>query len=47
VLGSPDKVIRELTDEEVESVLSYSKNYVRYARVYRGADTSGENPFYE
>ena len=35
VMGSPAKVRRSLTDEEVASILEYSANYVRYREEYR------------
>jgi gamma-carbonic anhydrase len=47
VLGSPARVIRELTDEEVENVAAYAANYVNYARLFRGDVTPGENPYYD
>lgn len=34
VMGSPGKVRRTLTDEEVASILDYSANYVRYKKDY-------------
>jgi carbonic anhydrase/acetyltransferase-like protein (isoleucine patch superfamily) len=35
VMGSPAKVRRTLTDEEVASILEYAANYVRYKEDYR------------
>ena len=35
VMGSPAKVRRSLTDDEVGSILEYSANYVRYKEEYR------------
>lgn len=46
VLGSPAKVVRTLTDEEVASIMDYADNYVRYKNVYLGVDTPDTNPFY-
>jgi carbonic anhydrase/acetyltransferase-like protein (isoleucine patch superfamily) len=46
VIGSPAKVVRELTDEEVASIMDYANNYVRYKNVYLGVDTPDVNPFY-
>ena len=46
VLGSPAKVVRSLTDEEIETIMYYANNYVRYSAVYRGQDTPESNPFY-
>ena len=34
VMGSPAKVRRPLTDEEVESIARYAPNYVRYRLDY-------------
>ena len=34
VMGSPGKVRRSLSDEEVASILDYSANYVRYKKDY-------------
>jgi carbonic anhydrase/acetyltransferase-like protein (isoleucine patch superfamily) len=34
VMGSPGKIRRVLTDEEVASILDYSANYVRYKKDY-------------
>ncbi len=47
VLGSPARVIRELTEEEVATVLSFASNYVAYSRIYLGVDTPTSNPYYE
>ena len=46
VLGSPAKVVRPLTDQEVDSIQEYAANYVRYKNIYLGVDTPSENPFY-
>jgi carbonic anhydrase/acetyltransferase-like protein (isoleucine patch superfamily) len=35
VLGAPAKVVRQLTDEEVQSLLSVAQHYVENARRYR------------
>jgi len=34
VMGSPARVRRPLTDEEVASILTYANNYVRYKKDY-------------
>lgn len=34
VMGSPGRVRRTLTDEEVASILTYATNYVRYKKDY-------------
>lgn len=47
VLGSPARVVRELSADEVDKVSSYARNYVRYARIYRGVDRPNVNPFFE
>ncbi len=47
VLGSPAKVVRTLTDDEVATVRKFSANYVRYSRVMLGVDVPETNPFYE
>jgi carbonic anhydrase/acetyltransferase-like protein (isoleucine patch superfamily) len=47
VLGSPARAVRSLTDEEVEQVHAYARNYVGYARIYRGVDQPARNPFYD
>jgi carbonic anhydrase/acetyltransferase-like protein (isoleucine patch superfamily) len=45
-MGSPAKPVRKLTDQEIESILQYSDNYVKYSRAYMQLDTYEENPFY-
>lgn len=47
VLGSPAKVVRELTDEEVAKVGSFASHYVQYGRIYRGVDKPDSNPWYD
>lgn len=46
VIGSPAKVVRELTEEEVASIMTYADNYVKYKNVYLGIDSPDTNPFY-
>ena len=46
-LGSPVKKIRELTDDEIESIRKNSENYVKYQRAYRRVDHYDQNPFYK
>ena len=46
-MGSPVKAVRELSPEELESILGYSKNYVKYSRAYLGLDKYDSNPFYD
>ena len=47
VVGSPARVVRTLTDEEVSSVRRYAENYVLYSRIYRGVERPASNPFYD
>jgi carbonic anhydrase/acetyltransferase-like protein (isoleucine patch superfamily) len=47
VLGSPARVVRSLTDEEVEKIRQFARNYVRYSRIYLGLEQPETNPFYE
>lgn len=47
VLGSPARVVRNLTEEEVYDIRRHADNYVEYASIYRGESKPGRNPFYE
>ncbi len=47
VLGSPAKVVRELSADEVRKVRSYAENYVEYSRIYRGAYRPDRNPYHD
>lgn len=47
VLGSPARVVRELTSSEVASIASYASGYVRYKNIYLGLEAPDTNPFYE
>lgn len=47
VLGSPGKVVRSLTQIEIDSISYYANNYVRYKNIYLGVETPDVNPFYE
>ena len=47
VIGSPARVVRTLTDEEVERNRANAAHYVRMSRMYLGLDTPAANPFYE
>jgi carbonic anhydrase/acetyltransferase-like protein (isoleucine patch superfamily) len=47
VLGSPAKVVRELTDDEVASIGQYADNYLRYSAAHAGRDVPNENPWYD
>lgn len=46
VLGSPAKVVRPLTDDEVARNRANAAHYVRMSRMYLGLDTPQANPFY-
>lgn len=46
VLGQPATVVRELTDEEVDTIRPYANNYVRYSAIHDGRETPDENPYY-
>jgi carbonic anhydrase/acetyltransferase-like protein (isoleucine patch superfamily) len=46
VMGSPARVVRPLTDEEVARVGRYAEHYVRYSRDYL-AGAAGPNPYYD
>lgn len=47
VLGQPAEVVRELTDEEVESIREGAENYRRYSAVHAGREQPETNPWYE
>jgi carbonic anhydrase/acetyltransferase-like protein (isoleucine patch superfamily) len=46
VLGSPARVVRPLTDDEVERNRANAIHYVRMSRIYLGLEDSPTNPFY-
>lgn len=46
VLGTPARLVRDLTDDEVESNRRNASHYVRMSRMYRGEVHPGKNPFY-
>jgi gamma-carbonic anhydrase len=46
VLGSPARVVRDLTNEEVERNRANALHYVRMSRMYLGVDRLETNPFY-
>ena len=46
VLGSPAKVARALSDDEVERGRANARHYVRLARLYLGLDAAPAQPFY-
>ncbi len=43
ILGSPAKVVRELTDEEVANIYQNAKNYVKYKNEYINFDITHLN----
>ncbi len=47
VLGTPGRVVRELTMEEVEANRANAVHYVRLAAMYAGDEQPIVNPFYE
>lgn len=47
VMGTPARVVRALTDEEVAVIRSYADNYVRYSGIYLEREVPERNPFYE
>ena len=47
VLGAPARVVRSLTDDEVERNRANAAHYVRMAAMYLGTDRPQKNPFYE
>ena len=46
VLGAPARIVRELTDDEVERNRANAAHYVRMSRLYLGVDRLETNPFY-
>ena len=46
VLGSPARVVRALSDAEVERNRANAAHYVRMSRMYLGLDAPESNPFY-
>jgi carbonic anhydrase/acetyltransferase-like protein (isoleucine patch superfamily) len=46
VLGAPARVVRALTDEEVERNRANALHYVRMGRLYLGVERHETNPFY-
>lgn len=47
VVGAPARVVRPLTEEEVERNRANAAHYVRMSRMYLGFETPPANPFYE
>lgn len=45
-MGSPAKPVRKLSDEEIQSIVSFSDHYVKYSRAYQQKDVYETNPFY-
>jgi gamma-carbonic anhydrase len=46
VVGSPARVARQLTEDEVRGVHQNALNYVRYRAIVLGEETPAQNPFY-
>lgn len=46
-MGSPARAVRELTDDELDSIRDHADRYVTYARAYQKKDTYESNPFYD
>jgi carbonic anhydrase/acetyltransferase-like protein (isoleucine patch superfamily) len=46
VLGSPAKVVKTLTDEDVANIKAFADNYIKYSAIYRGENVPETNPFY-
>ena len=46
VLGSPARIVRALTNEEVERNHANAIHYVRMGRIYLGVEEHDANPFY-
>ena len=47
VVGSPARVVRGLTDAEVDRNRANALHYVRMSRMYLGLDVPESNPFYD
>jgi carbonic anhydrase/acetyltransferase-like protein (isoleucine patch superfamily) len=47
VLGKPARVVRSLSEEEVDGIAQYAANYLKYSALYRGEEVPEENPFYQ
>lgn len=47
VLGQPAEVVRELTDEEVDSIRDGAENYTQYSAVHAGRAQPERNPWYD
>ncbi len=47
VLGSPARVVRSLTQKEIESIRYYANNYVDYSAIYLGLSKPEKNPYYD
>lgn len=45
-MGSPATKARELTEDEIQSIVAHSDRYVTYSRAYKQLDHYDENPFY-
>jgi carbonic anhydrase/acetyltransferase-like protein (isoleucine patch superfamily) len=47
VLGQPAEVVRELTDDEVETIRPYADHYLDYSAAHDGRRVPDVNPWYE
>ena len=47
VLGQPAEVVRELSDEEVDSIRDGAANYLQYSAVHDGRAQPDANPWYD
>lgn len=47
VLGAPARVLRPVSDAELDSIRDNARHYVRLARIYAGKERPATNPFYE
>ncbi|HUG44562.1 MAG TPA: gamma carbonic anhydrase family protein [Acidobacteriota bacterium] len=47
VLGSPARVVRKLTEQEIRDIRRHAEHYLEYAAIYRGESNPDRNPFYD
>ena len=46
VLGTPARIVRPLSNDEVQKSTANAEHYIRMARMYKGIDQPDTNPFY-
>lgn len=46
VLGSPARVVRQVSEQEIATIRRFAENYLRYSALYRGVEKPEKNPFY-